>query len=79
MSMIQVRNVPEDLHRRLKARAASEGITLSDLVLRELARTAEVPTAHELSEYFAQRNPVSGGGESATDAIRAMRGAGQSQ
>lgn len=75
MSMIQVRNVPEDLHRRLKARAMSEGITLSDLVFRELSRSAEVPTAHELSEYFAQKTPVSGSGESAADAIRAMRGA----
>lgn len=73
--MIQVRNVPEDLHRRLKARAASEGITLSDLALRELSRSAEVPTAHELSEYFAYRRPVSGGGESAAEAIRAMRDA----
>ena len=36
--MIQIRNVPEDLHRRAKAKAAMEGVTLSDLALRALRK-----------------------------------------
>ena len=35
MAMIQIRNVPDDLHRRLKAKAAMEGVSLSELLLRE--------------------------------------------
>jgi plasmid stability protein len=42
--MIQVRNVPDQLHRRLKARAAEEGVTLSDLILAELRAIADRPT-----------------------------------
>ncbi len=44
MSTIQVRNVPEHLHRQLKARAAGEGRTLSDYVLDELRVAAGRPT-----------------------------------
>lgn len=44
MSTIQVRNVPEQLHRQLKARAAQEGRTLSDYVLDELRVAAGRPT-----------------------------------
>ena len=40
--MIQIRNVPEDLHRRLKAKAAMEGISLSELLLREATLVAEI-------------------------------------
>jgi len=42
--MIQIRNVPEALHRRLKFRAALEGMTLSDYLLAELRHVAERPT-----------------------------------
>ena len=38
MKMIQIRNVPDELHRSLKARAAREGRTLSDLILSDLPR-----------------------------------------
>lgn len=44
MSTIQVRNVPEQLHRQLKVRAAQEGRTLSDYVLDELRVAAGRPT-----------------------------------
>ena len=44
MSTIQVRNVPEQLHRQLKIRAAQEGRTLSDYVLDELLVAAGRPT-----------------------------------
>jgi plasmid stability protein len=42
--MIQLRQVPDDLHRKLKARAALEGLSLSDYLLAEIRRTAERPT-----------------------------------
>ena len=42
--MVQVRNVPDHLHRRLKARAAEEGVTLSDLILAELRQIADRPS-----------------------------------
>jgi len=48
--MIQIRNVPEALHRRLKFRAALEGMTLSDYLLAELRHVAERPTFGELRE-----------------------------
>ena len=45
--MIQVRNVPDGLHRTLKARAAMEGMSLSDYLLGELREIAERPTLAE--------------------------------
>jgi plasmid stability protein len=48
--MIQIRNVPDDVHRKLKIRAAKEGITLSELLAREARRLAEEPTPEELRE-----------------------------
>ena len=55
MKMIQVRNVPEEIHRELKIRAAREGVSLSDYVL-ELARTdVAKPTMKELLERFRAR------------------------
>jgi plasmid stability protein len=56
--MIQVRNVPEDMHRRLKARAALAGMSLSDYILAELRRTLERPTRQELLERLATRPAV---------------------
>ena len=52
--MIQIRHVPEDVHRRLKARAAMEGVSLSELALAELRRSLERPTRRELLERHAQ-------------------------
>ena len=52
--MIQIRHVPEPLHRRLKARAALEGKSLSDYLLREIARVAARPTMEELKERLAR-------------------------
>ncbi len=56
--MIQIRNVPDDLHRTLKVRAAKMGMTLSDYLLSEIERVAEKPTLQELMERLAQREPV---------------------
>lgn len=47
-AMIQIRNVPSLLHRRLKARAALAGMSLSDYLLNEIRRAAERPTLEEL-------------------------------
>ncbi len=46
--MIQIRNVPDPLHRRLKARAASLGMSLSDYLLAEMTRVAAAPTRDEM-------------------------------
>lgn len=56
--MIQLRNVPDDLHRTLKARAALEGMSLSDYLITEVRRVAERPTVRELRERLASRSPV---------------------
>jgi plasmid stability protein len=56
--MIQVRNVPDNLHRKLKMRAASEGLSLSDYLLREIERVAERPTMKELAQRIASLPPV---------------------
>jgi len=57
--MIQLRNVPEALHRSLKARAAMAGMSLSDYLLGEIKEIAERPTLAELRERLHQRKPVS--------------------
>jgi antitoxin FitA len=56
--MIQLRHVPDELHRKLKARAALEGLSLSDYLLKEVRRVAERPTLAELRHRLAQRPPV---------------------
>ena len=56
--MIQIRNVPDDLHRKLKSRAALEGMSLSDYLRDEIERVAERPTLGELAERLARRSPV---------------------
>jgi plasmid stability protein len=57
--MIQIRNVPDALHRRLKARAALDGKSLSDYVLAEVAESAERPTVTELRARLAARTSAS--------------------
>ena len=57
--MIQLRHVPDDLHRKLKARAALEGLSLSDYLLQEVRRVAERPTLAELRRRLAQRTAES--------------------
>ena len=64
--MIQIRDVPENVHSTLKARAAREGMSLSDFLKRELERTAERPTMREWLELTKRAKP-----------IRAKRGAAE--
>lgn len=56
--MIQIRNVPEDLHRIVKSRAALSGLSLSDYLLKEIRRVAQQPTVSELRERLRSRQPV---------------------
>lgn len=58
MTTIQVRNVPESTSRALKAKAALEGRSLSDYLLRELERIASRPSREELLERIARRGTV---------------------
>ena len=74
LRMIQVRNVPEGLHRTLKARAAMAGMSLSDFLLAEMRRLAERPTMAELRERVRRRSPVVDG-LSAAQAVRYERDA----
>lgn len=70
--MIQLRNVPDDLHRKLKARAAEEGMSLSEYILRDVRSIAERPTPEELKRILLTRKPVNLP-ESPVEAIRAIR------
>jgi antitoxin FitA len=57
-AMVQIRNVPDDVHRELKARAALEGLSLSDYLLREVRYLLERPTLENLRKRLAERKPV---------------------
>ncbi len=57
-TMIQIRNVPDRLHRRLKARAAMAGMSLSSYLMGELARVADRPTLEELRARLERRPQV---------------------
>jgi plasmid stability protein len=70
--MIQIRNVPDPLHRQLKSRAALAGMSLSDYLLGELRQVAERPTLAELRERLERRGGVSLS-VSPADAVRAER------
>jgi plasmid stability protein len=58
MPHIQIRNVPPELHRKLKSRAAESGLTLSDYLLRIAERTAARPTIEELTRRIESRKLV---------------------
>jgi antitoxin FitA len=72
--MIQIRNVPDPLHRKLKARAAEQGLTLSDFLLRLAEREVSRPTIAELTERIRSRG-ASNLGVSVADVVREMRDA----
>lgn len=72
-AMIQIRNVPDALHRRLKARAALAGMSLSDYLLSEIRQVAERPTLDELRARLASRSAPALSVAPA-EAVRAERG-----
>ncbi|MEM7705633.1 MAG: hypothetical protein AAF358_08785 [Pseudomonadota bacterium] len=68
-TMIQIRHVPDSIHRTLKARAALAGTSLSEYLLHELEAIASRPTQEELLESLAELEPVS----TKTSLARAVR------
>ncbi len=73
-TMIQIRNVPPELHRRLKAKAALSGQSLSSYLLAEIQRLADRPTEEELLQRLHQRASVTPN-VSPAEAVRAERDA----
>jgi len=73
MKMIQIRNVPEELHRALKERAARDSTTMSELIMRELPRIASQPSPEQLFRRIGERTSVDG--PSGSDLVRADRDA----
>jgi antitoxin FitA len=71
--MIHLRHVPDELYRKLKTRAAMEGLSLSDYLLQEVERLAERPTLSDLRRRLALREAVTPRVPPAK-AVRAKRG-----
>ncbi|HEY4996413.1 MAG TPA: hypothetical protein VII03_00375 [Solirubrobacteraceae bacterium] len=69
MKTIQVRNVPDDVHRTLRVRAAATGVSLSDFALAELERVAQHPPVSDL----LQRARARAGGAQSTAIVAAIR------
>ena len=67
--MFQLRNVPDTLHRKLKARAALAGMSLSDYLLSEIKEIADKPTLAEFRERLGRREPM----EIGVDVARMIR------
>lgn len=73
-TMVQIRNVPADFHRRLKARAAMEGMSMSDYILREVGKALDRPTRQEVLDRL-RSGPVRRLKPPAAAVIRAERDA----
>jgi hypothetical protein len=72
--MIQIRNVPDEMHRMLKMRAAAEGISLSDLIKRELGVMSGLLSFEELDARVRARGPSKGKTANTVRYIREARG-----
>ena len=70
--MVQIRDVPDDVHSTLKARAAREGMSLSDYIKREFQRTAERPSMQEWLDLTRQAKPISAN-TSPAQIVRSLR------
>ena len=73
-TMVQIRNVAPEFHRRLKARAAMEGMSMSEYVLREVGKALDRPTRQEVLDRLRAR-PDQRLARSAAAVIRADRDA----
>jgi plasmid stability protein len=71
--MIQVRNVPDDVHRTLKVRAAAAGMSLSDYVKRDLEESAARPTLEEIDARVAARGRSRLPAQTVLSALREVR------
>jgi antitoxin FitA len=72
-SMIQVRNVPDDVHRTLKARAAAAGMSLSDYIKRDLMAAASGPSLEEIDARVRARGPSRVRAQTIVSALREVR------
>ena len=73
--MIQIRNVPDDLHRELKMRAAAAGMSMSDYIKRELdRRTRKSTIAEMIARREAQGRRSTSTTQEVVDIIREARG-----
>jgi antitoxin FitA len=70
--MIQIRHVPDEVHRTLKERAAKAGMSLSDYLRREITKIASLPTIDEVIERIQRRGPI--GDIDSVETIREIRG-----
>jgi plasmid stability protein len=71
MANVQVRGVPDEVHRRLKSQAALAGQSLNEFLLARMSEIARVPTMLELAERIREREPYTGTSSAAV--IRAER------
>ncbi|MGI8625666.1 MAG: FitA-like ribbon-helix-helix domain-containing protein [Geodermatophilaceae bacterium] len=71
MTSLQIRSMPDDLHRRLKVRAAQRGQSLSEYAIEVLRRAAETPTIEELTARIRSRG--SAGTTSTKDVVALIR------
>jgi plasmid stability protein len=72
--MMQVRNLPDEVHQRLKERAAEARMSLSDYVADQLAKHVAYRSNRQIIEDFRRRNPgLSLTGETAAESIHAAR------
>lgn len=70
--MIQIRDVPDSVHSTLKARAAQEGMSLSDFIKRELERVSQRPTMREWLDGVQQQKPITSK-RTAAEVVRELR------
>jgi plasmid stability protein len=71
--MIQVRNVPDEVHRTLKARAAAAGMSLSDYIKRDLEEAASRPSLEEIDARVAARGRTGLRTSTVASALRDIR------
>jgi plasmid stability protein len=71
--MIQVRNVPDQVHRTLKARAAAAGLSLSDYIKRDLEASVARPSFEEVDARVRARRPSEVSAQTIVSVIRELR------
>lgn len=72
--MIQIRNVPDELHRQLKMRAAAAGMSMSDYIKKELNYATEKDSWEEIHARVKAREPIGLSTQEVVDLIREGRG-----
>jgi antitoxin FitA len=75
-SLVQIRDVPDHVHRTLKARAAASGMSLSEYLRALLERDAARPTPTELAERIRVRGTVRRS-EPSERSVRRLRDSGE--